>query len=155
MNVAYCMQLVKIKHCTYTCMHIFFYPTLTVFKLTHVFLYHRGLTGYVAVDYSGFERSTSIGIDWEISWGTSCEPVGLAGGFKDGLPENKKQNIVNSCWASSKKENGLFSIVENACLFAFLSSITKFKRTEKKKHLITFKHLNFISSKIWESWKSL
>lgn len=35
--------------------------------------------------------------------------------------------------ASSKKENGLFSIIENACLFAFLSGITKFKRSEEKK----------------------
>lgn len=101
-----------------------------------MFLSHRGLTGYVAVDNCGFKWSAPIRIDWEKARGTSCEPVGLAGGFKDGWPENgnKKTHQVSSYWASSIKENCSFSIVEIHVCFAFLlSSITKLKRQRTSK----------------------
>ncbi len=113
---------------------LFLSYTCSIHVNTHVFLSHRGLTGYVAVDDGGFERSASIRIDWEKAWGTSCEPVGLAGGFKDGWPEKQQQKPwVSSCWVSSKKEKSLFVIVENAFgCFAFLKSINFWKISKFK-----------------------
>lgn len=123
-------------------MHLYFYPTLAVFTLTHVFFIpqrsHRLCCSRLRWIWAvHFHRDRLRNILRHFLW---------AGGPRRRVQrwltrKQKPKHQVNSCWASSKKENGLFSIVENACLFAFLSSITKFKRTEqkKKKPLITFK----------------